>query len=96
MRRTSPALGIAALLPHTLFSRPLIVPTSSTIVIACDAETSGVALEADGQVVDELHPGERVTVRRYPRTVRFARREPLDFFALLEGKLRWNAPVKDR
>jgi hypothetical protein len=37
-----------------------------------------------------------VTVRSYPIPVRFARRTPLDFFALLEGKLRWNAPVKDR
>jgi NAD+ kinase len=90
------AFIITALLPHTLFSRPLVVPTSSTIVIACDAETSGVALEADGQVVERLLPGESVTVRRYGRLVRFARREPLDFFALLEGKLRWNAPVKDR
>ncbi|MBD5654894.1 MAG: NAD(+)/NADH kinase, partial [Candidatus Eremiobacteraeota bacterium] len=90
------AFIVTALLPHTLFSRPLVVPTSSTIVVACDAETSGVALEADGQVVDTLLPGESVTVRRYPRPVRFARREPLDFFALLEGKLRWNAPVKDR
>jgi NAD+ kinase len=90
------AFIITALLPHTLFSRPLVVPTSSTIVICCDAETSGVALEADGQVVERLHPGERVTVTRYPIPVRFARREPLDFFALLEGKLRWNAPVKDR
>jgi NAD+ kinase len=93
---TVDAFIITALLPHTLFSRPLVVPTSSTIVIACDAETTGVALEADGQVVDELHPGERVTVTRHPLPVLFARREPLDFFALLEGKLRWNAPVKDR
>ncbi len=93
---TVDAFIITALLPHTLFSRPLVVPTSSTIVIACDAETRGVALEADGQVVDELHPGERVTVTRHPLPVYFARRRPLDFFALLEGKLRWNAPVKDR
>jgi len=28
--------------------------------------------------------------------VRFARRAPLDFFTLLEDKLRWNAPIKDR
>ncbi|GAC1400136.1 MAG: hypothetical protein NVSMB59_21830 [Vulcanimicrobiaceae bacterium] len=90
------AFIVTALLPHTLFSRPLVVPSSATIVIACDRETSGVKVEADGQVVDHLQPGECVTVTKYPRTVRFARREPLDFFALLEGKLRWNAPVKDR
>jgi NAD+ kinase len=93
---TVDAFIVTALLPHTLFSRPLVVPTSSTIRIVCDAETSGVALEADGQVVDDLHPGESVTISRYPVAVRFARRAPLDFFALLEGKLRWNAPVKDR
>jgi NAD+ kinase len=93
---TVDAFIIAALLPHTLFSRPLVVPTTSTIVIACDPETTGVMLEADGMQIQELHPGDRVTITRYPMPVRFARRAPLDFFALLEGKLRWNAPVKDR
>jgi len=93
---TVDAVIVSALLPHTLFSRPLVVPASSTIVIECDAETSGIALEADGVVVEELRPGERVVVSRYPIPVAFARRKPLDFFAVLEGKLRWNAPVKDR
>jgi NAD+ kinase len=90
------AVIVSALLPHTLFSRPLVVPSSSEIRIVCDRETSGVALEADGIVVDELHPGDEVTIDRYAIPIRFARREPLDFFGLLEGKLRWNAPVKDR
>jgi hypothetical protein len=45
--------------------------------------------------VDRLEPGDRVVVTKYPETVLFARRAPLDFFALLEGKLRWNAPVKE-
>jgi NAD+ kinase len=89
------AFIVTALLPHTLFSRPLVVASSSSIVIECDPETTGVSLQADGQAVDELAAGDRVTVTRYPTTVRFARREPLDFFAVLEGKLRWNAPVKD-
>jgi NAD+ kinase len=92
---TVDAFIVTALLPHTLFSRPLVVPTSSTIEIACDFETTGVALEADGHEVDRLEPGDRVVVTKYPETVLFARRAPLDFFALLEGKLRWNAPVKD-
>jgi NAD+ kinase len=92
---TVDAFIVTALLPHTLFSRPLVVPTSSTIEIACVFDTTGVALEADGHEVDRLEPGDRVVVTKYPETVLFARRAPLDFFALLEGKLRWNAPVKD-
>lgn len=90
------AFGISALLPHTLFTRPLVVPDTSTIVLSCDASSEGIALEADGRMVEELHAGDRVTVTRYPRSVRFARRAPLDFFSLLEEKLRWNAPIKDR
>jgi NAD+ kinase len=89
------AFGIVALLPHTLFARPLVVPDSSTVELVCDSESERAMLDADGLVVEELAPGERVVVTRYPQPVRFARHAPLDFFALLEEKLRWNAPIKE-
>ncbi|HTV74330.1 MAG TPA: NAD(+)/NADH kinase [Candidatus Acidoferrales bacterium] len=88
------AFGIVALLPHTLFTRPLVVPNSSEVVVV--ALSTPAAVEADGRVVDELEVGQRVTITRYAREICFARREPLNFFALLEDKLRWNAPIKDR
>ncbi|HEY0798832.1 MAG TPA: NAD(+)/NADH kinase [Candidatus Baltobacteraceae bacterium] len=87
------AFGIVALLPHTLFTRPLVVPNTSEVVVEFGAPT---AVEADGRVVDELEVGERVTVTRYPREICFARRAPLNFFAVLEDKMRWNVPIKDR
>jgi NAD+ kinase len=90
------AIGIVALLPHTLFSRPLVVPNTSTIEITCDGESTHASLEADGRIIEDLPGGARVTVVRYERPVRFARRAPLAFFSLLEDKLRWNAPIKDR
>ncbi len=90
------AFIIAALLPHTLFARPLVVPSSSKIEIVCASETPGVSLESDGIAFMSLGPNDRVTVTRYAKPVLFARRKPFDFFSVLEGKLRWNAPVKDR
>lgn len=90
------AIGVVALLPHTLFSRPLVVPNTSTIEITCDGESTHANLEADGRIIEELSGGARITVSRYERPVRFARRAPLAFFTLLEDKLRWNAPIKDR
>ncbi len=89
------AFGIIALLPHTLFSRPLVVSDNSRIELVSNAEVESVAFDCDGRTVDRLQPGERVAVTRYPFPVRFARRAPLDFFTLLEDKLRWNAPIKD-
>ena len=90
------AFGIIALLPHTLFSRPLVVRDDSRIEVLSNADVESVALDCDGRTVDRLQPGERVVVTRYPFPVRFARRAPIDFFTLLEDKLRWNAPIKDR
>jgi len=48
------------------------------------------------RIVYELKVGDRVTVTRHALMVRFARRAPLNFFSLLEEKMRWNAPIKER
>lgn len=89
------AFGVAALLPHTLFARPLIVPTSSTIQISCDSEIVHANLETDGSVVCDLSPDDLVTITRAPRPVKFARtgREQA-FFDRLEDKLQWGVPIK--
>lgn len=88
------AFGIAALLPHTLFARPLIVPTSSTIDITVDSESVHANLDVDGTLAADLAPGDRVTVRRAPRPVKFARIRPNGFFSRLEEKLQWGVPIK--
>jgi NAD+ kinase len=91
---TVDAFGIAALLPHTLFARPLIVPTSSTIQISCDSEIVHANLETDGTFVADLSSGDLVTVVRAPRPVKFARTADHAFFARLEDKLQWGVPIK--
>ena len=71
-------------LPHTLFARPLIVPTSSTIQISCDSEIVHANLETDGTVRQPTsRPGDLVTVVRAPRPVKFARAGDHAFFARL-------------
>jgi NAD+ kinase len=91
---TVDAFGVAALLPHTLFARPMIVPTSSTIQISCDSEIVHANLETDGTFVSDLSSGDLVTVVRAPRAVKFARTGDHAFFARLEDKLQWGVPIK--
>jgi NAD+ kinase len=88
------AFGVISLLPHTLFARPLLLPTSATIDISCDSEIVHANLETDGIFVADLSPGDRVTVTRGPRCVKFARTRPRAFFARLEEKLQWGVPIK--
>lgn len=90
------AFGVVPLLPHTLFSRPLIVPGTSRVVVSCDSEIVHANLECDGDVVADLDPGASVVIERHPRMVRFARLERLRFFGRLEDKLRWGVSIKDR
>jgi NAD+ kinase len=90
------AFGIVPLLPHTLFSRPLIVPASSRVTISCDSELVHANLECDGDVVSDLAPGASVVIERHPRAVRFARISRLRFFERLEEKLRWGVSIKER
>ncbi|BDE07054.1 NAD kinase [Vulcanimicrobium alpinum] len=88
------AIGVAALMPHTLFARPLLVPTDATIEITCDGELTRANLETDGMVASPLQAGDRVTIRRADTPVRFARVRSGAFFARLEEKLQWGVPIK--
>jgi len=89
------AFGIVPLLPHTLFSRPLIVPIDERIVVSCDDEMVHANLECDGDVVSDVSPGSSVVIVRHPRTVKFARTSALRFFERLEQKLRWGVSIKE-
>jgi NAD+ kinase len=89
------AFGVVPLLPHTLFSRPLIVPTRSTIEISSDLESAQAHLECDGEVQSTVEPSSSVVIRRYPQRVRFARMAPLHFLERLEAKMLWGVSIKD-
>jgi NAD+ kinase len=88
------ALGVAGLMPHTLFARPLIVPSDATVEITCDGELTRANLETDGVVAADLHAGDRVIVHRAAEPMRFARVRSGAFFARLEDKLQWGVPIK--
>lgn len=88
------ALGVAALMPHTLFARPLLVPSDATIEITCDGEITRANLETDGIIAGDLQAGDRVLVQRAPHPVRFARVSDGAFFTRLEEKLQWGVPIK--
>jgi NAD+ kinase len=86
-------LGVAGLMPHTLFARPLIVPSDATIGIDCDGELTHANLETDGIVAADLRGSDRVIVKRAAEPMRFARVRAGAFFARLEDKLQWGVPI---
>ncbi|MBV8066818.1 MAG: NAD(+)/NADH kinase [Candidatus Eremiobacteraeota bacterium] len=89
------AFGVVPLLPHTLFSRPLIVPMRSRIEITSDLEAAQAHLECDGDVLCDVAPDSSVVIRLHPKRVRFARTAPLHFLERLEAKMLWGVSIKD-
>jgi NAD+ kinase len=89
------AFGIVPLMPHTLFSRPIIVSCTTTVTVSCDRAQLNAVVEADGEVVAELASCARVVITKYPKSVRFARREPLNFFTRLEHKFNWGKSIRE-
>jgi NAD+ kinase len=89
------AFGVVPLLPHTLFSRPLIVPIDSRIEITSDLESAQAHLECDGDAMTEVAPSSSVTIRCHPKRVYFARTTPLHFLERLETKMLWGVSIKD-
>ena len=89
------AFGVVPLLPHTLFSRPLIVPNDSRIEITSDLEAAQAHLECDGDVLSDVAPSSSVMIRCHPKRVYFARTAPLHFLERLETKMLWGVSIKD-
>jgi NAD+ kinase len=89
------AFGVVPLLPHTLFSRPLIVPTRSRIEIVSDSQSAQAHLECDGDVLSQIAPDSSVVIRCHPKRVHFARTAPLHFLDRLEEKMLWGVSIKD-
>lgn len=83
------ALVISLICPHTLSSRPLVVPDRSEIsIIVSNCER--VVLSVDGQVGEPLQCGSEIKVRLSKQGVRFIRLPGHSYFAVLRQKLRWS------
>ncbi|MGE5761065.1 MAG: NAD(+)/NADH kinase [Gemmatimonadota bacterium] len=86
------AIVVTAICPHTLAVRPLVLPSSATVMIEPVppwSDTEEILLSLDGQLSQTLQAGERVVLRRGERPVLLGRLGPESFFARMRRKLNW-------
>lgn len=86
---TAAAVVISLICPHTLSTRPLVIPSDSAIEITVADCASGASLAVDGQVGEPLEIGDIVRVERSPHCVRFIHLPGYDYFSVLRQKLHW-------
>lgn len=86
------AIVVTAICPHTLAVRPVVLPSTVSVLIEPIppwSETEAIVLSLDGQISQTLQAGERLLVRRAERHVMLGRLGPEGFFARLRRKLNW-------
>ncbi|VGO11600.1 NAD kinase [Pontiella desulfatans] len=81
--------GINVICPHTLSSRPLVVPNSSLIEVEVVSAAKELILSIDGQDEFKVEQGGRLEIRRSPHQVRFLQLEGHSYFSVLAQKLHW-------
>lgn len=87
-----PSLSVMALVPvspHTLSNRPVVISSSCTVEIIVRDDPEPRA-HFDSHTRCDLREGDRVVVRRYPRTISLLHPEGHSYYAMLREKLNWN------
>ncbi|MCF7849303.1 MAG: NAD(+)/NADH kinase [Kiritimatiellales bacterium] len=83
------AFGINVICPHTLSSRPLVVPDSSRIEVVVANAAKELILSIDGQDEYSIEEGTRIEIRKSPAGVKFLQFEGHSYFSILSKKLHW-------
>lgn len=81
--------GINVICPHTLSSRPLVVPNTSLIEVEVVNTAKELILSIDGQDEFTVEKGGRIGIRRSPHTVKFLQLQGHSYFSVLAQKLHW-------
>ena len=90
------AIVLVPICPHRLSNRPIVVHGSSEISIdTCGrTEPSHVRVTCDGQSCEKLNPGDKLVIRKYPKSIRLFHPQNHDHFNLLRAKLGWGGHLK--
>lgn len=83
------AFIISPICPHTLTNRPLVISGESKVEMEVGSEGVGRGLTVDGQVYEELVPGDVVVVERSSTRLKLVNAGIRSFYTVLREKLSW-------
>ena len=83
------AFVVSLICPHTLSSRPLVIPDEKRITVRVAKSVGDLLLSVDGQVGENLKPGDQVEIRRSKTSAHFVHLPDYSYFTVLRQKLHW-------
>ncbi len=88
------AFVISPICPHTLTNRPLVISGEAKVKMEVGSEGVGTGLTVDGQVFQELMPGDTVSVERSGTRLKLVDAGIRSFYTVLREKLSWGGSPK--
>ena len=83
------AIAIIPMYPHTLTSRPIVVPGNFKLTVAVGTETVGARTSSDSQIDFELEPNDVVEVSKFEHALRLIYSSGHSFYDACRSKLDW-------
>ncbi|MBU2887148.1 NAD(+) kinase [Gilvimarinus agarilyticus] len=91
------AIGLVPMNPHTLSSRPMVVPGGSLIEIVVGEGNSAIPqVTCDGQTHDTVQGGDKVIITKKPQTLQLIHPVNHNFYERCRSKLGWGGHLLER
>lgn len=86
----TPAFVVNVICPHTLSTRPLVIPDHSVLTVEVVSASKDLILSIDGQEQDRVRQGDCLEIRKHESRVRFLHLPDYNYFSVLRQKLGWS------
>ena len=84
------AIVVVPMFPHTLTSRPLVVPSASRVKVVIGSTTSmNPQISCDSQVDIGVQPGDEIHIQKYAHALRLLYSREHSFYEACRSKLDW-------
>ncbi len=84
------AVVLVPMFPHTLSSRPIVIPASSQITLHIEPTNTGTpCLCNDGITRTPIEPGSVIQIFKHPKTLQLVHPHHYNYFETLRTKLGW-------
>jgi NAD+ kinase len=92
---TSEVVVLNPINPHTLTTRPLILPADKTILIRSEPAGQDVIFSKDGEICDISGVNMMARIRRSDFTIDLIKLPEQTYFDTLRNKLMWGMDIRD-
>lgn len=90
----SRTICIAAVAPHSLNVRPIVINEDSIISLEVESRSHSFLVSVDGRS-ETCQEGTQLEIKRAPYTVKVVKRRPQTFFRVLREKMSWGADPRE-